>query len=507
LAPGQHQLGFSIRGVLFDGPPVPINVLTGSTASTVRLTNNGKSLHFSPPQPRIADTNMGFAMRVGINTPETKPVTINLASLNARVTFSPSTFLIAPGDTASEQFLITGSVGGEDIVTATAEEYLSQTLAVTVRPVLSSLSPPRGPAKSVIDVRGMGFSQNSKVFFNNGIKRPISAFESDTELKILIPDLPPGPLNIKISVNDIFASGSGLNYEVMPPPPTITQFSPAMAFIGDVVVIHGTYLGSTNQVFFFEDVPSSIISKSDTQLEVIVPEPGQHPVGHIIVDTSGGRASEWGFRLIPQPGIESFMPMSGKVGTPVQLTGKYFRRIKTILFNNTPALFAVHSDTSISTTVPKKATTGPLWIGRDADSLTGTRDEFHVEPESDPVNPQPTIQKDLGFLNNWIIDKNGNQNSFLDPEEPFSVVFQFAYNGNQSSGDFKIHMTLSGDSHATYEIPVPSINPGYVNTASWRFPNGLPAGSYTVDAFVDYYSQVAEVNEFNNQSSNSFTVG
>jgi IPT/TIG domain len=104
---------------------------------------------------------------------------------------------------------------------------------------------------------------------------------------------------------------------------------------------------------------------------------------------------------MPEPVIDSFTPMSGKIGTHVQLTGRYFRRRGKIQFNNTDAVFEVLSDTAISTTVPKKATTGPLWIGRVGEgALTGSRDDFHVEPgSSDPGPVQPTILKDIGFLN------------------------------------------------------------------------------------------------------------
>jgi hypothetical protein len=65
----------------------------------------------------------------------------------------------------------------------------------------------------------------------------------------------------------------------------------------------------------------------------------------------------------PLPTITDFQPRSGKVGTPVTITGFSFTGVTAVAFNATldPA-FTVINATMISATVPAGATSGPLGV-------------------------------------------------------------------------------------------------------------------------------------------------
>jgi parallel beta-helix repeat protein len=62
------------------------------------------------------------------------------------------------------------------------------------------------------------------------------------------------------------------------------------------------------------------------------------------------------------PTITSFTPASGKIGAVVTITGTNFSGATAVRFNGTSASFAVVSNTSIQTTTPSGAVTGPLSI-------------------------------------------------------------------------------------------------------------------------------------------------
>jgi hypothetical protein len=62
------------------------------------------------------------------------------------------------------------------------------------------------------------------------------------------------------------------------------------------------------------------------------------------------------------PTLTSFTPTSGPVSTPVTLTGTNFTGATSVKFNGTSATFTVNSATSISTSVPAGATSGPISV-------------------------------------------------------------------------------------------------------------------------------------------------
>jgi hypothetical protein len=66
------------------------------------------------------------------------------------------------------------------------------------------------------------------------------------------------------------------------------------------------------------------------------------------------------FKGLNTPGIMSFSPASGRVGTVVALKGNGFTQTSSVTFNGKTAVFKVVSDTRVTATVPKTATTGPI---------------------------------------------------------------------------------------------------------------------------------------------------
>lgn len=70
------------------------------------------------------------------------------------------------------------------------------------------------------------------------------------------------------------------------------------------------------------------------------------------------------------PTFTSFWPTSGPVGTPIILTGTSFTGATVVTFNGQSASFAVESGSSIATTVPAGATTGPISVATPGGTTT-----------------------------------------------------------------------------------------------------------------------------------------
>jgi len=66
--------------------------------------------------------------------------------------------------------------------------------------------------------------------------------------------------------------------------------------------------------------------------------------------------------VLKAPGIFSFTPTTGRVGTSVTISGSGFTGATAVAFNGVSASFTVSSDTAIQTAVPAGATTGPLSV-------------------------------------------------------------------------------------------------------------------------------------------------
>ncbi len=81
----------------------------------------------------------------------------------------------------------------------------------------------------------------------------------------------------------------------------------------------------------------------------------------------------------PQPEVSAVSPRSGGPGTSVSLTGFGFTGATGVSFNGTPARFAVNSDSTIFTAVPRGAATGSITVttrggsGTSASFSVGTR--------------------------------------------------------------------------------------------------------------------------------------
>jgi uncharacterized repeat protein (TIGR03803 family) len=95
--------------------------------------------------------------------------------------------------------------------------------------------------------------------------------------------------------------------------------------------------------------------------------------GFITVKEPGGdQLTTKKFKIAP--GITSFTPTSGAVGTSVTITGTTLTGATSVKFNGKAATFTVNSDTKITATVPAGATTGKISVTTPGGSGSSTTD-------------------------------------------------------------------------------------------------------------------------------------
>ncbi len=87
------------------------------------------------------------------------------------------------------------------------------------------------------------------------------------------------------------------------------------------------------------------------------------------------------------PKITGFSPAGGPVGTVVTVTGSGFTGASSVTFQKVTAPFTVESDTSIKSTVPATATSGPIGVQTPGGKATSRRPPFKVTPQITGFSP------------------------------------------------------------------------------------------------------------------------
>ena len=229
-----------------------------------------------------------------------------------------------------------------------------------VAPTLLSASPSNGSIKTEVTLTGTGFTGVTNVKFNS-VSALSFTFINDTTVKAVVPDFGAAVGNIVIFTSHGDTGASGVTFTVNSP--ANISFSPTSGPEGTPVTITGTGFTGASSVMFHLTPATSFTVVNDTTIQAIVPAGAAD--GKITVTTPGGPGESIGsFDVTPgvAPSLDFFSPGSGPAGTPVTLTGSHFLSATAVTFNGVAATFMVINDTTITTTVPALATTGPIVV-------------------------------------------------------------------------------------------------------------------------------------------------
>ena len=248
LNPGSYLLDvtacWGLNIVFVQAPPWPLNGCSSSRAS------------FAVVQPRLALGPSGLALAVsqsGTATVQAIPapgaaLAIVLSASPASILGAPNTATVPANSAAPVNIPVQGLGPGSAVISASAGGYTSASLNVSVRPLITQLSPANGPPGTTVVVTGAGFVAPVTVRFGTTVAPATPA--SATSVSVTVPQgLTAGAAPITVMSN---AQTSA--------PVSFTVTSPAPA---DVTAL---FRGTNDRVEIIQFTLNSPFSSSTLQL-------------------------------------------------------------------------------------------------------------------------------------------------------------------------------------------------------------------------------------------------
>ncbi|AUP79113.1 IPT/TIG domain-containing protein [Flavivirga eckloniae] len=262
---------------------------------------------------------------------------------------------------------------------------------------INSINPSTGDIGTLVEVKGTNFSvspANNKVSINDLAVTVTEA--SDSILTIKIPEGATSG-NIVISHGSFTANGPAFSVVDIP---TISDVDPSRAAIGDVITITGTKFSTTlsDNIVVINGLPAIVTDATETSITTTVPEGSVVGFGDVTVTVAGQLATSSGF--IVEPAITELNPLMGVIGTEVTITGTSFGSTiadNIVTFTGSsgeaiPAVVTAATETSITTSVPQGAFTGPISIT--VNNVTITSDEFVIDQAPVTIIMEISIEED-----------------------------------------------------------------------------------------------------------------
>ncbi|TLM69567.1 MAG: hypothetical protein FDZ70_09620, partial [Actinobacteria bacterium] len=309
----------------------------------------------------------------------------NPAELGTAVTVSGTSFGAAQGAstvafdgiaavvTAWSDTAITAIAPGDGPVVVTCDGIASNAAAFSayVAPVIAAVDPAPAEVGTVVTISGTAFgaAQGLSTVTFNGVPATVVSW-SDTAVSALVPGDGPVVVTVDGHASNAFAFAAYSS-------PVIGSVSPASARAGTAVTISGTDFGAAQgaSTVTFNGVPATVVSWSDTAIDVTVPCEGP------VVVTVGGHASNaFAFAVLPAPAITAVDPDPAEVGTDVTISGTDFgaaQGASTVTFNGVPATVVSWSDTAIVVTVPCD---GPVVVTCDGAASNAVAFDSFIRP-------------------------------------------------------------------------------------------------------------------------------
>ena len=302
-------------------------------------------------------------------------------------------------------------IGGTDVFI----QSLSQPLSIT------SFTPTSGPVGTTVIITGSNFSTtlaNNIVQFN-GTTAVVTA-STTTSITTTVPTgATTGKISVTVGGN---TATSATDFIVdCGPIPTITSFSPTTGTLGTAVDITGTNFSTTpsDNLVDFGGFGAIVISSNSTIIRISVPTGpvGLVPISVSIACNTVTSSTDFNVTCLPAPTITSFTPGTGGFGTEVIITGTNFSTnpLENLVdFNGEPAIVRASTATTITTTVPANAITGPINVFVGCNSIS-TSTSFLVTSAcilttggiDNTFNPVPNGNGNASLVDDIIVQPDG----------------------------------------------------------------------------------------------------
>lgn len=220
---------------------------------------------------------------------------------------------------------------------------------------VTSFNPNSGKRGDLITLDGVNLAGTTRVLFH-GVEAEFTV-TSPTRITATVPAAATsGQITVETLANLVTSSGT---FNVVP---VLDSFSPGSATVGSPITLSGA--GLTNLTWVrLGGLDMSFTLLSPTSIRAIVPLDAFS--GTIrLRNLSGLEIQAPGTFLVDgaRPTLASFTPTEGGEGARVQIVGKGFATASRVQFNGTDAVLGTKTSTSIETTVPAGASTGPIAV-------------------------------------------------------------------------------------------------------------------------------------------------
>jgi bacillolysin len=241
-------------------------------------------------------------------------------------------------------------------------------------PTISSFAPASGVPGTVVTITGTNLGATQSVTFN-GVAATLATLTSGTGISVTVPTAATTGLISLTTATGTTASAGNFIITSAGPAPAITSYSPPGGQVqGGAVTITGTsFTGAT--ALSFNGTAAPILTNTGTVITTTVP-PGATSGPLTVTTPDGTGTAPSPFTVLP--GITSFSPGSGVVGTSVTITGTSFTGALSVKFNGIYVSSFTGNATTITTTVPSGATSGPITVRTPSGTATST--SFTVTP-------------------------------------------------------------------------------------------------------------------------------
>ncbi len=227
------------------------------------------------------------------------------------------------------------------------------------KPEITQLIPLEGTVGTPVTVVGKNFASATKVNF--GIVESSIAAKTDTEIVTVVPaGLTPGIVTVTVISDG--GTSQGVNFQVLASQPEIVSIEPEKGSSGMEITLKGKYLSTASSVTFGSISVSDVLSKTETEVNVNVPDGLEPGAIDVTITSEGGTSEAATFTVVGKPAISSITPAIGPAGKKVTIAGIYFEETSQVFFGNGEADFTIINATQLEAVVPATASTGKVKV-------------------------------------------------------------------------------------------------------------------------------------------------
>ena len=251
---------------------------------------------------------------------------------------------------------------GDVIVTIGGHQSNGGFFLVTGTFGITSIDPDWGPWGTAVTINGLAFgdAQGTNIVMFNGVAASAIISWSNT---MIVAEVPDSATSGDITVATDTYESNGIHFTVF----RVNQVIPSSGAIGDTIQIIGEgFLDEQeNSTITFDGIEASVMSWSDSLIEVIVPTIVS--ICDVVITVNGTSSNTFSFQAYAVPFISHVDPNYGTYGTPVRVSGSNFGSdMHTLQFNGIPANVSSWTDTLIETEYPYGCASGDVVVQVDS---------------------------------------------------------------------------------------------------------------------------------------------